>query len=420
MNFQLVVARYNENIEYLSYMKDIAIVYNKGNDDIPFHFETIKLPNIGRESHTYLYHIINNYDNLAETTMFMQGNIADHKMLKFIEYIKNEHQMTGHKTFHTIDILKSPIRFTGKYLKDLNSGHLKKSKYTPFEWINKIGMNINDLTSFEMIYGANFSVSKELILRRPIEFYKNIMKYVSYDNNPEEGHFFERSWFIIYIHPKFVERKIIYYYQTDNLSIETIEKFRDILRRDKDSNNKIKEIHLWTFNVKEFENTKKTDKKQHMLNCTYLNKNEYITIYPAIFNNSFSFKINDKGTLLLDFIFGCQYELRFDWESIEIFDCKNNEILNTFYLHRNISNVEFKISWNKNWFFINDFCKIPVMLYDTTEKISVKVRSDNAFIEYYNETDYNNGMNIFYSYKKGDELMRFYKDNYEDYYTIEI
>ena len=61
MKTEIVIARYNENLDWIKKIKkskDIKItVYNKGlaNIDVPF----IKLPNIGRESHTYLFHIIN-------------------------------------------------------------------------------------------------------------------------------------------------------------------------------------------------------------------------------------------------------------------------------------------------------------------------------------------------------------------------
>ena len=36
--------------------------------------EVIKLKNIGREGHTYLSHIINNYDKLADITIFLPGS----------------------------------------------------------------------------------------------------------------------------------------------------------------------------------------------------------------------------------------------------------------------------------------------------------------------------------------------------------
>ena len=31
------------------------------------------MPNVGRESHTYLYHIVENYDNMADWTVFTQS-----------------------------------------------------------------------------------------------------------------------------------------------------------------------------------------------------------------------------------------------------------------------------------------------------------------------------------------------------------
>jgi len=69
--YSIIVARYNENINWLLPYKDICYIYNKGKQDIPGHlFHIINLPNYGRESHTYLYHIIQNYDHLTEYNIF--------------------------------------------------------------------------------------------------------------------------------------------------------------------------------------------------------------------------------------------------------------------------------------------------------------------------------------------------------------
>jgi len=86
---EIVVARYNEDLSWLEQLpKDIKItIYNKGKDDIKYPY--IKLPNIGRESHTYMYHIVENYNNLAEMTIFCQGNSIEHNP-DFINLIKNK------------------------------------------------------------------------------------------------------------------------------------------------------------------------------------------------------------------------------------------------------------------------------------------------------------------------------------------
>ena len=96
-NFQIVVSRFNENINWLSNFKNITIVYNKGNNDKHLNdFNVINLPNFGRESHTFLYHIINNYDNLKEYTIFFQGS------LKFDKNIKHN-QLSLENYFQTND-----------------------------------------------------------------------------------------------------------------------------------------------------------------------------------------------------------------------------------------------------------------------------------------------------------------------------
>ena len=243
MEYQIIIARYNEDINYLSFFKDIILVYNKGINDIPHHFSSIKLPNIGRESHTYLYHIINNYDNLANKILFLQGKVNDHKLLPTIEYFKDS-DFIGRKSKHSINLIKETIPHSGKYLKELKRGELKRSKYTPFEWINKIGIDISDLQYFEMIWGANFCVSKELIHKKPKIFYENLIKYVDYNINPEEGHFFERSWYLIFNHDNFMLKNIILYYHSNNISNNLMNLCNNIL----ENNKNIHEIHLWTNN----------------------------------------------------------------------------------------------------------------------------------------------------------------------------
>lgn len=81
----VVVARYNEDVSWLNQLPADAsvIVYNKGAEipagtlraDITVH----ALPNHGRESHTYLYHLRHHFDAAAsEFTVFTQGDPFEH------------------------------------------------------------------------------------------------------------------------------------------------------------------------------------------------------------------------------------------------------------------------------------------------------------------------------------------------------
>jgi hypothetical protein len=82
--------------------KDTTIfIYNKGNDiplGIPNNTENLKIiqiPNLGWDAYGFLYHIINNYDNLSEYIIFLPGSCdVNYKLLKsknlinHIEYYK--------------------------------------------------------------------------------------------------------------------------------------------------------------------------------------------------------------------------------------------------------------------------------------------------------------------------------------------
>jgi len=76
MNYNIVVSRFNEDITWTKQFKNV-IIYNKGNDDID-EYNPIKLKNVGREGHTYYKYIHDNYEELADYTIFLQGNPIDH------------------------------------------------------------------------------------------------------------------------------------------------------------------------------------------------------------------------------------------------------------------------------------------------------------------------------------------------------
>ena len=77
-NLTLVVARYNEDLEWLKTLPWRYVVFNKGDDLAEWVENEIKLPNIGREAHSYLIYITSNYDNLSKYTIFVQGNPFTH------------------------------------------------------------------------------------------------------------------------------------------------------------------------------------------------------------------------------------------------------------------------------------------------------------------------------------------------------
>jgi hypothetical protein len=91
MKYSIIVARYNEDLEWTKKFSNV-IIYNKGNP-LSNDFKQIFLKNVGKEGHTYYKHIYDNYDNLTEYIIFLQGNPFDHSpniISNLDKYINND------------------------------------------------------------------------------------------------------------------------------------------------------------------------------------------------------------------------------------------------------------------------------------------------------------------------------------------
>jgi hypothetical protein len=210
---EMVIARYNEDLNWLKdepFNKYKSIVYNKGIND---NFEKynvkniIKLQNIGRCDHTYLYHIINNYDNLADITFFCPGSLnMESKINKGIQILNNVEKYNNTVIISDYyDNLKDNLydfkldnwEASDKSNKIINNeSKLELAKIRPFgKWFeNKFG----DLIIHHCSYQGIMAISKKHILQNSKEHYINIIKDVENSSNPEAGHYIERSWEAIF------------------------------------------------------------------------------------------------------------------------------------------------------------------------------------------------------------------------------
>ena len=416
---QIVVSRYNEDIKWLLPYKDIVIIYNKGEyNHLLNNFNIINLKNYGRESHTYLYHIINNYDNLTEKIIFFQGKINDHKILDIEDYFGND-DFIGKLNEIKIDTLKDNINHFGKWKNYYKNGNMKISSYTPYEWLTKIiGINLDlNLPISKVVWGANFSLSRKIILSKPKFFYENILRYLDYHINPEEGHFLERSWYLIFNNNFIPKKRIGYIYLNSEFN-----KIKDILFKI----DKYEEIHLWKSIISNYEigyNEK--------IYYTPEN-NKYLIINPKIINNSFNISIKAKNDahILIEFDENNIYEIVLGgWNNTRsvIRDYVNNKIIisyekSTLDSH-NFINFNFmildkiKIFEKENLIFdINNIFKIFNI---KNIKIKSNFNSD-AFWNYENVNENYEKIKTFLCNNEYDNINIFYQNNYLDYYIEKI
>lgn len=177
-NLKVVVAKYNEDTSWTKNLKYDSIIYNKNQEDD--HLFEHNLPNVGRESHTFMTYIVDNYDNLPSYIAFVQGNPFDH-CNDIVDQINN------------FDF-KSEFKELGRV-----------SKYSmEYEGIDNEVQNFGNHMGFSISFplynvsGAQHIVSRRIIRQRPVEFYKEIQSLSATGVYPQSGLDFEKTLFQIY------------------------------------------------------------------------------------------------------------------------------------------------------------------------------------------------------------------------------
>jgi hypothetical protein len=191
--FRVVVARYKEDVNWLRPLSDSLLVFNKGDDVPPFPYT--QLPNVGRESHTYLNYIIENYRNLPEVVVFTQGNISDHldkdDHLKLVRYAEEARK---HGMSQNYGLWPTPY----EWRISAHKGQLSRSADTLGQWFEKNVHPVHPGNTSYVYVGGIFAVRRDRILSHPVSYYQNLLRYFQV-LNPEEGHFMERSWYYVFV-----------------------------------------------------------------------------------------------------------------------------------------------------------------------------------------------------------------------------
>lgn len=222
--FDLVVARYSEDLSWIGGAYDVSrfrkvFVYNKnpGKDlvigNVPEDkLVVVQLENLGREAHTYITHIEQQYDNLASFTVFAPGSaFSTLEKTAILECV----------TRNTLD--KKTMTFCGfSHVNTYDS--MKNFRVDSYLSSNKENAAINPNATltpsperpggkfFNAVYGEDgnskdirgtirrgiFSASKGAIQSREKGWYTTVRERYLSVADPEAGHFFERTWAVMF------------------------------------------------------------------------------------------------------------------------------------------------------------------------------------------------------------------------------
>lgn len=182
---EIVISRFNEDISWINGLNCKITIYNKGE---PCGFNAIKLENVGREATTILYHIINNYNNLAEYTAFLQGNPFEHA--------KNAKQIISALPNNISKLYKFSEGCYAIADKILNETQSSISKFNVFPEDFYKTFFLEPNSKFFYASGAQYLVHRDNIKNKEIGFYKTILN--SYEWKNHEPWSIERNWPMIF------------------------------------------------------------------------------------------------------------------------------------------------------------------------------------------------------------------------------
>jgi hypothetical protein len=254
-DIEIVIARHDEDINWSDMYSSIRTVYDKpGKNGQHLSNSTagkvVRIPNLGRESYTYLYHVVNNYYSLAEVTVFTQATAPPpgyfghrsggghlYANSSFHDFVLGEdgwfvftaalwlptlaHVVrTGYNkgTANRLQALEScpTPRLTEKdgseYKFDLDDRpHLALLRHIASRcsyensttcqgysfWDNFIRLPRPNYDTIFFGQGAIFAATREQIQRRPLQDYQRLLQAVSLNEDPSAGFFLEWMWYYV-------------------------------------------------------------------------------------------------------------------------------------------------------------------------------------------------------------------------------
>ena len=199
---ELVVAHYTENLNWLRNLPagSQKTIYDKSPEGLT-EWETSTLPNVGREAHTYLHHIVSRYDTLAEWTIFCQGKPFDHAY----DFKKTLRELVA-EPLDCTELKPGAIQDHGfiwlGHLIDTddNQGHRLFQPWSKngdgrgldMRGFHQALFDTDGPELYTFVLGAQFIVHRNVIRQKSVSFYERALAVsISF---PDAAHCFERSW----------------------------------------------------------------------------------------------------------------------------------------------------------------------------------------------------------------------------------
>jgi len=193
----MVVARYQEDVQWTWIYGSHVVIYNKGESMVlPRDVKYESLPNVGREGHTFAHHLYENYHDLSEWTLFLQGNPWEHSPHLQDRLRQIDKLLPKQEGFLWLS--------ESKVVCDLEClpHHTDMKHILPYLYMSLFKKEMVGVHGILFGGGAQFMVSRATVHQHPREFYGRLRSFLSYHVNPLEGFVIERMWGVIMDHDR--------------------------------------------------------------------------------------------------------------------------------------------------------------------------------------------------------------------------
>jgi hypothetical protein len=171
---ELIISAYDRDYSWINNLdKDIRIsVYRKG--ETVYNNEIAISNNVGRDVHTFFYHILKNYYVLSDYIFTSQDYPFDH-VSNYITLINGNEQLWDEHVILKVD--------NCWFFNDIDKKCLENNEFgRPHHWED---LNMREVWDqlfkseipkiFRFVAAGHFCISKETIRNRPVEFYEKIV-----------------------------------------------------------------------------------------------------------------------------------------------------------------------------------------------------------------------------------------------------
>ena len=195
-----VVSRYNQDINWIGEYANSAILYDRSEQPLP---GSIIVPNLGADIMDKLHYIITNYNNLPPVAIYTKANLFKYITKEEFNAVKDNQCFTplltmNHRTYS--DASGKPVCYykDGIYWEINNLWYLGAHpvKHDPVEVERTLGIDGMEYVPFAP--GSNYILTRENILKHPLEFYQKLFSYVSWAVYPGEAQIIERGLYTLF------------------------------------------------------------------------------------------------------------------------------------------------------------------------------------------------------------------------------